>query len=117
MVFAMTIVVNLFVRMVEKDLVAWNTMVFGYVQQGVTERALEMVIRLRRMDTTDSITVVSAFSACADYGSLRPAVCMRQDYGFQPKMDHHYDCVIALRTMRSTSASLDEARDFTRKCH
>ncbi|RWW16246.1 hypothetical protein GW17_00019892 [Ensete ventricosum] len=117
MVFAMTIVVNLFVRMVEKDLVAWSTMVFGYVQQGVTERALEMVIRLRRMDTTDSITVVSAFSACADYGSLRPAVCMRQDYGFQPKMDHRYGCVIALRTMRSTGASLDQARDFTRKCH
>ncbi|RWW70199.1 hypothetical protein BHE74_00022133 [Ensete ventricosum] len=52
-----------------------------------------------------------------EHRCLRPAVCMRQDYGFQPKMDHHYGCVIALRTMRSTGASLDQARDFTRKCH
>lgn len=41
----------MFVRMPEKDLMAWNTMVFGYVQHGVTERALETVLRLRRMDT------------------------------------------------------------------
>ncbi|RWV96977.1 hypothetical protein GW17_00040265 [Ensete ventricosum] len=83
-VFAMTAVVNMYAkcrrieearrmfdRMPDRDLVAWNAIVAGYAQNGMAERALEMVIRLQKDGhKPDSITLVSALPACANVGSL-----------------------------------------------
>ncbi|URD90862.1 Pentatricopeptide repeat-containing protein [Musa troglodytarum] len=79
-VFAMTAVVNMYAkcrrieearrmfdRMPERDLVAWNAIVAGYAQNGMAERALEMVIRLQKDGRKpDSVTLVSALPACAN---------------------------------------------------
>ncbi|URD90871.1 Pentatricopeptide repeat-containing protein [Musa troglodytarum] len=84
-VFAMTAVVNMYAkcrrieearrmfdRMPERDLVAWNAIVAGYAQNGMAERALEMVIRLQKDGRKpDSVTLVSALPACANVGSLK----------------------------------------------
>ncbi|URD90872.1 Pentatricopeptide repeat-containing protein [Musa troglodytarum] len=86
-VFAMTAVVNMYAkcrrieearrmfdRMPERDLVAWNAIVAGYAQNGMAERALEMVIRLQKDGRKpDSVTLVSALPACANVGSLKQA--------------------------------------------
>ncbi|URD90870.1 Pentatricopeptide repeat-containing protein [Musa troglodytarum] len=65
---------RMFDRMPERDLVAWNAIVAGYAQNGMAERALEMVIRLQKDGRKpDSVTLVSALPACANVGSLKQA--------------------------------------------
>ncbi|MQL92562.1 hypothetical protein Taro_025172 [Colocasia esculenta] len=84
-VYAMTAVVNMYAkcrqidearkmfdRMPERDLVAWNAIIAGYAQNGMAEKAVEMVSRLQEDGQhPDSITTVAVLPACADIGSLR----------------------------------------------
>lgn len=83
--FAMTAVVNLyakcrqineaykmFVRMPEKDLVSWNTVVSGFAQNGLAKKAVKLVSQMQESgQTPDSITLVSVLPAIADIKSLR----------------------------------------------
>ncbi|XP_042471396.1 pentatricopeptide repeat-containing protein At1g11290, chloroplastic-like [Zingiber officinale] len=84
-VFAMTAVVNMYAkcrriddarrmfdRIPERDLVAWNAIVAGYAQNGMSELALQMLIRMQEDGhRPDSITLVSALPACANIRYLR----------------------------------------------
>ena len=83
--FAMTAVVNLyakcrkiddadkmFVRMPERDLVFWNTVVAGYAQNGFARKALKLVLDMQEDGKkADSITLVSVLPAVADVKDLR----------------------------------------------
>ncbi|XP_009799583.1 pentatricopeptide repeat-containing protein At1g11290, chloroplastic-like [Nicotiana tabacum] len=84
--FAMTSLVNLYAkcgmvgdaykmfdRMPDRDLVCWNTVIAGYAQNGMSKRALELVLRMQEegCHRPDSVTVVSILPACAAIGSLR----------------------------------------------
>ncbi|ONK58944.1 uncharacterized protein A4U43_C08F1340 [Asparagus officinalis] len=84
-VYAMTAVANMYAkcsrikdarkmfdRMPKRDLVAWNAVIAGYAQNGLSIDALEFVSRMQedRM-RPDPITLVSALPACADTKSLK----------------------------------------------
>ncbi|XP_031121050.1 pentatricopeptide repeat-containing protein At1g11290, chloroplastic [Ipomoea triloba] len=84
--FAMTSVVSLyakcrlvedahkmFERMPERDIVSWNTVIAGFVQNGMPKRALELVVRMHRETSLrpDFVTLVSILPACAATGALR----------------------------------------------
>ncbi|KAK1321329.1 Pentatricopeptide repeat-containing protein [Acorus calamus] len=84
-VFAMTVVVNMYVkcgeigevrkvfdRMIERDLVSWNAVIAGYTQNDFLGRALDMVRSVHGEGLMpDAITLVSILPSCVDIGSLR----------------------------------------------
>ncbi|CAM8939910.1 unnamed protein product [Rhodiola kirilowii] len=56
----------------DRDLVAWNSIISGYVQNGFVSDALELLGKMRLASfSPDAVTVVSALSACASGGLLR----------------------------------------------
>ncbi|XP_011624337.1 pentatricopeptide repeat-containing protein At1g11290, chloroplastic [Amborella trichopoda] len=84
-VFAMTALVNmyakcrkvaearqLFDRMPERDLVAWNALLAGYAQNGFAQEALKLVSLMREKgERPDSITLVTILPACAHLELLK----------------------------------------------
>ncbi|XP_059653705.1 pentatricopeptide repeat-containing protein At1g11290, chloroplastic [Cornus florida] len=84
-VFAMNGVVNLYAkcrlvdeaykmfdRMPERDLVCWNTIIAAYAQNGFSEKALKLVLRMQEEGhRPDSVTIVTILPVCADIGSMK----------------------------------------------
>ncbi|XP_068662377.1 pentatricopeptide repeat-containing protein At1g11290, chloroplastic [Aristolochia californica] len=80
-VFAMTAVVNMYAkcrqineskkvfdRMFQRDLVSWNAIIAAYAQNGLSRRALDMVIAMQdEWKRPDLITLVTILPACADF--------------------------------------------------
>ncbi|KAK9115304.1 hypothetical protein Syun_022101 [Stephania yunnanensis] len=59
----------LFKSMFERDLVAWNALMSAYVQNGYADRALALYREMGVVGISpDSVSVVSALSACAQLG-------------------------------------------------
>ncbi|CAL9203458.1 pentatricopeptide repeat-containing protein At1g11290, chloroplastic-like [Musa acuminata AAA Group] len=122
-VFAMTAVVNMYAkcrrieearrmfdRMPERDLVAWNAIVSGYAQNGMAERALEMVIRLQKDGhKPDSITLVSALPACANVGSLKIGKTVHA-FAMKAGFDSLVNVSTALVDMYSKRGAIETAR-------
>lgn len=62
---------HVFSRMAERDVVTWNLMISGYIQDGQIENALEMCQQMRSDDLRyDSVTLASVFCASADLVNL-----------------------------------------------
>uniref|UniRef100_A0A7N0UJB7 Pentatricopeptide repeat-containing protein n=1 Tax=Kalanchoe fedtschenkoi TaxID=63787 RepID=A0A7N0UJB7_KALFE len=61
-----------FEEFADRDLIAWNSIISGYAQNGSACEALELFGKMR-LDffSPDAVTVVSALSACASGGLLR----------------------------------------------
>ncbi|WCJ22152.1 Pentatricopeptide repeat (PPR) superfamily protein [Euphorbia peplus] len=56
----------------EKDVVAWNSIISGYSQNGSANEALDLFRRMRmEFVLPDEVTMVSVFSACASLSALR----------------------------------------------
>lgn len=74
-----------FSRMLEKDVVAWNLIISGYVQTGDVDRALNMCQQMRSENLRfDSVTLSSLMSASADTSNLKlgregHCYCIRND--------------------------------------
>lgn len=100
----------MFDRMPERDLVAWNAIVAGYAQNGMTERALEMVIRLQKDGhKPDSITLVSALPACANVGSLKIGKTVHA-FAMKAGFDSLVNVSTALVDMYSKRGAIETAR-------
>ncbi|KAH6772845.1 Pentatricopeptide repeat superfamily protein [Perilla frutescens var. hirtella] len=83
--YAMTSVMNLyakcgvvhdackmFERMPVRDLVCWNTVIAGFAQNGMSKRAVDLVVMMQHeRQSPDLVTVVSILPAIADLGNLR----------------------------------------------
>lgn len=56
----------------DKDVIAWNSIICGYSQNGSVYEALELFHQMR-LDTIspDAVTMVSIFSACASLGAIQ----------------------------------------------
>ncbi|XP_023768602.1 pentatricopeptide repeat-containing protein At1g11290, chloroplastic [Lactuca sativa] len=81
-VYAMTCVVNMyakcrliddahkvFVRLPERDLVSWNTIIAGYAQNGFAGRAIELVSQMQDEQLKpDPITIISVLPAVGNLG-------------------------------------------------
>ncbi|XP_031473640.1 pentatricopeptide repeat-containing protein At5g55740, chloroplastic [Nymphaea colorata] len=58
--------------MLERDVVVWNLLISGYIQDGHIEDALDLCRRMQLENfRPDSVTLASILSACADCGDLR----------------------------------------------
>lgn len=57
----------------DKDVVAWNSIISGYMQNGYAFQALQLFCHMRTSESfsPDSITMVNVFSACASIGALK----------------------------------------------
>ncbi|KAE8666045.1 T-box transcription factor TBX5, putative isoform 1 [Hibiscus syriacus] len=56
----------------DKNLIAWNTIISGYSQNGFAYDALEVFHQMRSKSVSpDSVTLVSILSACASLGALQ----------------------------------------------
>ncbi|XP_058083161.1 pentatricopeptide repeat-containing protein At2g03380, mitochondrial-like [Magnolia sinica] len=65
-------VFNIFERILHKDVIAWNAMISGYSQNGLSNKALSLFHQMRSDNfLPDVVTVVSALSACACFGALQ----------------------------------------------
>ncbi|GAA0162834.1 hypothetical protein LIER_18844 [Lithospermum erythrorhizon] len=62
---------RLFDESPEKGVAAWNAMISGYAQNGLTEPAISLFKEMQRLDIhPNSVTVTSILSACAQLGAL-----------------------------------------------
>ncbi|KAL3519760.1 hypothetical protein ACH5RR_017909 [Cinchona calisaya] len=62
---------KVFDEMPQRSIVAWNSMISGYEQNGFAEEAISLFYEMRELGVQfDSATLVSLLSACADTGAL-----------------------------------------------
>ncbi|XP_009399610.2 pentatricopeptide repeat-containing protein At2g34400-like [Musa acuminata AAA Group] len=62
---------RIFDGLAKKDLVAWNAMITGYAQNGLSDKAIELFHTMREARVEpDKITIVGVLSACAAVGAL-----------------------------------------------
>lgn len=63
---------KLFDEMPDRDTIAWNAMLTGYVQLGFYEEALKLFGRMRNSNSKpDNFTFTSILSACSGLGNLQ----------------------------------------------
>lgn len=81
---------RVFDGMVDKDLVALNTMVFGYVQQGMVKKALGLVQEMERLGLKPNViawnTIIAGFSQENDELMVWETFRLMRDDGVQPDM-------------------------------
>ncbi|KAI3467281.1 hypothetical protein Pfo_023944 [Paulownia fortunei] len=64
--------IYLFESVIDKDIVAWNSIISGYSQNGYSYHALRLFNRMRsNCFQPDPVTVVAVLSACACLGDIR----------------------------------------------
>ncbi|XP_052182449.1 pentatricopeptide repeat-containing protein At1g11290, chloroplastic [Diospyros lotus] len=121
--FAMASVVNLYAkcrlveearkvfdRMPERDLVSWNTIIAGYAQNGMANRALKLVTTMQvGGHRPDSVTIVSVLPACADIGSQKIGKSVH-GYVFRAGYECHVNVLTALVDVYSKCGCVRAAR-------
>nr|XP_043607330.1 pentatricopeptide repeat-containing protein At1g11290, chloroplastic [Erigeron canadensis] len=122
-VYAMTCVVNMyakcgfiddaynvFVKLSERDLVSWNTIVAGYAQNGFAGRAMELVMEMGCEGLRpDQVTVISVLPAVGNVGDLRIGKAIH-GYVFRSGFEHHGNVCTALVDMYLKCGSLRTGR-------
>lgn len=122
-VYAMTCVVNMyakcrliddaykvFVRLPERDLVCWNTIIAGYAQNGLAGRAIELVSQMQGEGLRpDPITIISVLPAVGNVGHLRVGKSIH-GYVFRSGYDRHANVSTALVDMYLKCGSLSIGR-------
>ncbi|XP_077211689.1 tetratricopeptide repeat (TPR)-like superfamily protein [Tasmannia lanceolata] len=99
-----------FSRMVERDVVTWNLLISGYVQDGQIERALYMCRRMRSETLRfDSVTLTSVFSACSDSCDLELG---KEGHGYSIRNNLVSDLVVvsSIIDMYAKCERIDDAR-------
>ncbi|XP_059649549.1 pentatricopeptide repeat-containing protein At2g01510, mitochondrial [Cornus florida] len=103
--------------MVEKDLVAWNALISAYAQNGHASRALQLFHQMVVGEIRpDSVTIVSAFSACAHLGCLEIG---EEIYGLARKEGIDINVIVdnARLDMYVKCGSIDMARSLFENMH
>ncbi|KAF7130217.1 hypothetical protein RHSIM_Rhsim10G0105500 [Rhododendron simsii] len=97
----------------DKDVVAWNAMVFGYAMHGFSKDSFRLFATMRRRGVypTD-ITFIGLLTACVHSGLVtegRSYFClMKDEYQIEPKIEH-YGCMVNLL---GSAGHLDEAYEL-----
>ncbi|XP_030532798.2 LOW QUALITY PROTEIN: pentatricopeptide repeat-containing protein At2g22410, mitochondrial-like [Rhodamnia argentea] len=91
---------EVFVKMTEKDLVSWNSMITGFAAHGHAEEALELFHHLESTGfRPDKVTFLGVLSACSHAGLLREGQeyfkDMEREFGIAPQIEH-YACMVDL---------------------
>lgn len=83
----------LFDRMVEKDIVSWNSLITGLSQNGLGYRSLAIFKKMVEENVKpNSVTFLAVLSACSytglDVEALQILDSMEKDHGVLPRSDH-----------------------------
>ncbi|XP_077223621.1 pentatricopeptide repeat-containing protein At5g66520-like isoform X2 [Tasmannia lanceolata] len=105
--------VQMFDKILQPDVVAWNAMISGLALQGNGQGALGLLQRMERAGTRpNESTFVAVLTACAHSGMVDEGKLkfeqMRTKYKIEPKMDH-YGCMV---DMLARSGCVEEAEEF-----
>ncbi|XP_057825159.2 pentatricopeptide repeat-containing protein At4g13650-like [Cryptomeria japonica] len=103
---------ELYDRMPEKDVIAWNAMIAGYAQNGFAENALETFKQMQLAGVKpNSTTFASILSACAKLGGLKQGMNIHQSI---TKRGFLSDIIIrnALLDMYAKCGSIDKAHEL-----
>ncbi|XP_010922370.1 pentatricopeptide repeat-containing protein At4g21065 [Elaeis guineensis] len=100
---------RVFDKMLERDIVTWNTMINGYVQNGLARDALDLFRDLQLAGVwPDAITMVGVLSACAVAGALELGKWAHA-YIEKHRMDGRISVRTALIDMYSKCGYIDRA--------
>ncbi|XP_008806000.2 pentatricopeptide repeat-containing protein At2g33680 [Phoenix dactylifera] len=104
---------RVFRRMPERDVVAWNSIISGYSQNGCGNEALNLFEEMKLEGTKpDHVTFINLLSACSHMGLVDRGWSyfrlMHDDYGLVPRVEH-YACMVDIL---SRAGMLEEAKDF-----
>ncbi|KAI3905674.1 hypothetical protein MKW92_021942 [Papaver armeniacum] len=107
--------VEIFWKLVQKNVSTWNALITGFAVNGAAQEALKLFEEMLRLKAKpDSITFLGVLMACCHGGlveeGLRHFISMSKDYGFQPEIKH-YGCVVDLL---GRAGLLDEAQQMVR---
>ncbi|KAB5547864.1 hypothetical protein DKX38_011270 [Salix brachista] len=105
----------IFERISNKDVVAWNSMVFGYAMHGFSQDALRLFKDMCMIGyhPTD-ITFIGVLNACGHAGLVSEGwkffFSMKDEYGIEPKVEH-YGCMVNLL---GRAGQLEEAYELVK---
>ncbi|XP_026405616.1 pentatricopeptide repeat-containing protein At2g22410, mitochondrial-like [Papaver somniferum] len=107
--------VEIFWKLVQKNVSTWNALITGFAVNGAAQEALKLFEEMLRLkEKPDSITFLGVLMACCHGGlveeGLRHFKSMSKDYGIQPEIKH-YGCVVDLL---GRAGLLDEAQQMVR---
>ncbi|KAI3960038.1 hypothetical protein MKW98_016762 [Papaver atlanticum] len=107
--------VEIFWKLVQKNVSTWNALITGFAVNGSAQEALKLFEEMLRLKAKpDSITFLGVLMACCHGGlveeGLRHFRSMSKDYGIQPEIKH-YGCVVDLL---GRAGLLDEAQQMVR---
>ncbi|XP_020586887.1 pentatricopeptide repeat-containing protein At2g33680 [Phalaenopsis equestris] len=104
---------HVFRRMPQKDVVAWNSIISGYSQNGRGVDALNLFEEMRLEGTEpDHVTFINVLFACSHIGLVEKGWSyfrlMQDEYGLAPKIEH-FACMVDMLTR---AGKFEEAREF-----
>ncbi|KAK8459623.1 hypothetical protein SEVIR_2G173800v4 [Setaria viridis] len=94
-----------------KDLVSWNSMIFGYSQHGLAEHCINLLKQMEEHIIPDAISFLGVLSSCRHACLVTEGRrCFRVmiEHGIEPELDH-YSCMVDLL---GRAGLLDEAWDL-----
>ena len=94
-----------------KDVVSWNSMIFGYSQHGLAEHCLDLLKEMEGHIMPDAISFLGVLSSCRHACLVTEGRrCFRAmiEHGIKPELDH-YSCMVDLL---GRAGLLDEAWDL-----
>jgi pentatricopeptide repeat protein len=94
-----------------KDLVSWNSMIFGYSQHGLAEHCIDLLKQMEGHIMPDAISFLGVLSSCRHACLVtegRRYFRAMVEYGIEPELDH-YSCMVDLL---GRAGLLDEAWDL-----
>jgi pentatricopeptide repeat protein len=104
---------SVFRRIPDRDVIAWNSIISGFSQNGCGNGALDLFEEMKMEGTIpDNITFINILCACSHMGLVDRGweyfSLMTKDYGLTPRLDH-YACMVDIL---SRAGMLKEAKDF-----
>ncbi|KAL6626173.1 hypothetical protein ACP70R_029899 [Stipagrostis hirtigluma subsp. patula] len=102
-----------FRSMPDRDVIAWNSIISGFSQNGCGNGALDLFEEMKLEGTApDQITFINVLCACSHMGLVDRGWIyfrsMTKEYGLTPRLDH-YACMVDIL---SRAGLLKEAKDF-----
>lgn len=102
-----------FRRMPQRDVIAWNSVISGFSQNGCGMEALDLFEEMKQEGTEpDSVTFINLLFACSHMGLVDRGWSyfrsMYNDYDLVPKIEH-YACMVDIL---SRAGLLEEAKNF-----
>ncbi|KAL5228243.1 hypothetical protein ABZP36_016508 [Zizania latifolia] len=107
---------ELFSTIAQRNLTCWNTMISGFVHNGLGEEATDFFDQFKQTgDKPDSAMFTHVFLACGILGSVDEGMLhfesMQKDFDITPTMEHYASIV----NMLGQSGYIDEAREFVER--